>query len=846
LRFDGIEGFAKVWLNAHYLGFTTGSRLPTEFDVTKHVKPNDNLLAVRVYQWSAASYLEDQDQWWLPGIFRDITLLHRAVGSIDDYFVHASYNHETGHGTLKVDCDPNGRVIIPTLNIDIPTGQSVTLAVESWTAETPRLYLGELITAGERIPLRIGFREVQISDGLLKVNGKRISIKGVNRHEFHPRTGRALDKETMLQDIHLMKQHNVNAVRCSHYPPHPYFLELCDEYGLWVIDECDFETHGFIENRWRNNPTDDSRWKEALVNRVSRMVERDKNHVSVIVWSMGNEAGPGRNIKAMSDWVRGRDGSRPIHYENDYSSQYVDLFSEMYTAQSRVGTIGRYEEASTGHKALDEHRKGLPFILCEYGHAMGNGPGGLLEYREMFEKYERCQGGFIWEWIDHGLIKKNKDGKEFYAYGGDFGEEIHDANFCCDGLLFPDRKPSPGLVEYAKIVEPVRIVGNAKKGEVTITNYQDFADTSRYIFKWEIQHNGERIDGGSLDIPPIAPHSSLTLDLPAVRPARSTHWYISVLLAHPEKWTPANHEVAWGQFPTASRASAIPRSIIPLLPKKSPHGISLGPFNFSPSGQLLSLGSISIKSPKIDIWRAMTDNDSGHASREPTSSDGSAWRGAYLDKVKHRINSVTSTAKSLVVDVTVGPPVFDRSLHATFTYTANESHLDLMINIKPSGDWETLTLPRLGIRLGLDSKALKHIKHIGLGPGESYPDSIQAVKYGTYTHTIQSFQTPYVFPQENGHRSSVSQAEITDDEGRGVKIESLDEGGIGLTVRRWTSEELDAAKHDYELEEGGIVWVGLDWKVGGLGSASCGPGVLGKYQLKLREEVEFGVRFSIL
>lgn len=341
LRFDGVESCARVWLNGTDIGEFKGSRLPHEFAVGHLLKPSGNVLAVRVHQWSAGSYLEDQDQWWLPGIFRDVTLLHRPAGSALDFFVHASYDHLAGEGTLRVDSDVDGRVLVPALDIDVATGEPVTVPVRPWTAETPRLYDGELVTEGERVPLRIGFRTVALEDGLIKVNGRAILFKGVNRHEWHPEKGRALDLETMREDVLLMKRHNINAVRTSHYPPHPAFLDLCDEYGLWVIDECDLETHGFTEQAWRDNPVDDDRWTPALLDRTARMVERDKNHPSVVIWSLGNEAGTGRGLTAMAEWIRGRDTSRLIHYEGDIDCRDTDMYSRMYADHAEVERIGR-------------------------------------------------------------------------------------------------------------------------------------------------------------------------------------------------------------------------------------------------------------------------------------------------------------------------------------------------------------------------------------------------------------------------------------------------------------------------------------------------------------------------
>ncbi len=330
--------------------------------------------------------------------------------------------------------------------------------VEAWSAEVPRLYEAVVASAGERVLLQVGFRQVAVEDGLLLVNGHRVQLHGVNRHEFDPDTGRAVSEDVMRRDIELMKAHNVNAVRTSHYPPHPRFLDLCDELGLYVIDECDLETHGFFPLAWRHNPSDDPAWEEAFVDRMRRMVERDKNHASVLMWSLGNESGTGRNLSAMAAWARERDPSRPLHYEHDWSCRDVDVYSRMYASHAEVDAIGRGEEEPLADAALDARRRRMPFLLCEYAHAMGNGPGGLADYQALFERHPRCQGGFVWEWIDHGL---RDVARGFFAYGGDFGEPLHDSNFVADGLLFPDRTPSPGLIELKKVFAPVRITGAA-------------------------------------------------------------------------------------------------------------------------------------------------------------------------------------------------------------------------------------------------------------------------------------------------------------------------------------------------------------------------------------------------
>ena len=377
-----------------------------------------------------------------------------------------------------------------------PAGPHVIEGVEPWSDERPRLYAGEIVAGEERIAVRIGFRRVAVVDGVLTVNGAPILLRGVNRHEWDPRTGRTLTPETMLADVLAMKRHNVNAVRTSHYPPDPRFLDLCDRHGLWVIDECDLETHGFAFEGWRGNPSDDPAWREAYLDRAERMVERDKNHPCVIMWSLGNEAGTGANLAAMAAWIRERDGSRLIHYEGDHENcSYADVYSRMYAGLPEVAAIGHRQEPGTADPAHDAHRRGLPFLLCEYAHAMGNGPGGLRDYQELFEAHPRLAGGFVWEWIDHGIARTADDGTPYYAYGGDFGEEVHDGNFVIDGLMFPDRTPSPGLAEFKKVVEPVRISVDSRARTIAVRNLHHTRDTG--YLRWAVAAGGGRDRGGA-------------------------------------------------------------------------------------------------------------------------------------------------------------------------------------------------------------------------------------------------------------------------------------------------------------------------------------------------------------
>jgi beta-galactosidase len=877
LRFEGVDSEFRVWLNGRALGGSTGSRLPAEFDATAALAPpgGDNLLAVRVRQWSAASYLEDQDMWWLSGVFREVRLLARPAGAIDDWLVHAGYDHETGAGTLRVEASVPARLTVPELGVDVAAGDTVRLpAVEPWSAESPRLYDGQLASAGERVTLRIGFRTVAVRDGLLTVNGRRVLFRGVNRHEFHPDLGRALGEDVMLADVLLMKRHNLNAVRTSHYPPHPRFLELCDTYGLYVVDECDLETHGFEPVGWRGNPADDPRWRDALVDRMRRMVERDKNRPSVVMWSLGNESGTGANLAAMAAWARERDPSRPLHYEGDRSCADVDVYSRMYPTHAEVDRIGRREEEPLDDPGLDARRRAMPFILCEYGHAMGNGPGGLWEYQDLFERHPRCQGGFVWEWIDHGLRARTADGAEFFAYGGDFGEPLHDGNFVADGLLFPDRTPSPGLAELKKVVEPVRITADPAGG-IRVANLHDFRDLSHLAFAWHLEEEGLPVASGPLEVPPLAPGSAATVDLPPLPPTTAESWLtVRAVLATDHPWAPAGHEIAWGQLPVTPTLpepghtpdpepghtpdpepghtpDPEPRGTHPVpgrvprwgsvaqageeagpvvhrprdpLDPRGPLHVELGSGSFdAATGRLVRIGDLPVDGPLLDLWRAPTDNDRGHHGEavEPL------WRRVGLDRLQHRVDEVAVGDDALVVRARVAPAGTDLGVVASYRWSAVPGGLRLEVGVVPEGDWPC-PLPRVGLRMAVPA-GLRRVEWFGRGPGEAYADTGRAARVGRFAATVEELQTPYLYPQENGSRAGVRWATLTDGDGNGIRAEG--EPTFDLTARPWTSEQLDAARHPTDLHPGDRVWVNLDLAQQGIGSASCGPGVLPAYRL---------------
>jgi beta-galactosidase len=830
LRLGGVDSAARLWLNGAEVGHTTGSRLPTEFDVTGLLRPGANLLAARVVQWSSGSYLEDQDMWWLSGLFRGVDLLCRPAGGLADIEVRAGYDHRTGAGTLLVVTDVPARVRVPELDVDAPTGETVALPrVEPWTAETPRLYAATVSTGAESAALRIGFRTVSVAGGVLTVNGRRVLFRGVNRHEFHPDRGRAVTGEDMLEDVLLMKQHNINAVRTSHYPPHPRFLDLCDEYGLYVIDECDLETHGFGRVDWRDNPADDPRWEQLCVDRMRRMVERDKNHPSIVLWSLGNESGSGRNLAAMAGWTRRRDRGRPLVYERDWTCRDVDVYSRMYLSAAEVEAIGRRAEPPLADAALDARRRAMPFIHIEYAHAMGNGPGGLAEYQHLYETYPRCQGGFVWEWIDHGLRARTGDGREYFAYGGDYGEVLHDGNFVADGLLFPDRVPSPGLLDLKKVVEPVRLTREG--GSLRIANGHDFAGLSHLDFRWTLEDGGQVVARGGLDVPDTPPGRSALVGLPEL-PGTAGEAYLTVqaVLAADLPWAKEGHEVAWAQLPLGARQArepsppATPATAPGPAPRAEAGRIILGPAVLDGrDGRLTSFGALAVGGPALQVWRAPTDNDIARHGQAWEK----VWRAAGLDRMRHRVDAVEVTATAVVVRTRVAPAATDLALLATYTWTGlADDRVHLAVDIGVSGRW-SCPLPVLGVLLELPG-TLDQVEWFGRGPGEAYPDTGQATRVGRYYRSVAELQTPYVFPQENGRRAQVRWATLSGQAG-GIRVHGR--SAFGLTVRPWTAEALDRAAHAADLVADGRTWLTLDAGHNGIGSASCGPALPPQYLL---------------
>jgi beta-galactosidase/beta-glucuronidase len=874
LRFEGVDSAFHVFVNGHEVGYSQGSRLPAEFDLTAVVRPGMNVLAVRVYRWSDGSYLEDQDMWWLSGIFRDVYLLARPNTHISDFVVRTDLAAAgaraavalrislRGHTTpwrgscraelLDEEMRPVAQALVPVDLSAAPPPTETTVELELpvaaphlWSAEDPYLYHLTLSLSdgtgrtAEAVAQRVGIRTVTIEDGLLKVNGRRVLFRGVNRHEHHPDLGRTIPLAHMVQDVVLMKRHNINAVRTSHYPDDPRFYDLCDRYGLYVIDEADLECHGMAEAGDWNRLSDDPEWTAAYVDRVERMVQRDRNHPCVILWSLGNESGFGRNHVAMADWVHAHDPTRPVHYEGDREARVADVFSTMYTAVDELVRLGARTDLQKPH------------ILCEYAHAMGNGPGGLQEYQQAFATYPRLQGGFVWEWLDHGIRRRTADGRTYFAYGGDFGDRPHDGNFVIDGLVSPDRVPSPGLCEYKKVIEPVRVEAvDLRRGRFRIHNLYDFISLDHLRLCWTLESGGVPVASGSLSLQGIGPGESGERWLPPLPPtAPPAYLRLTLVLAQDTIWAPAGHEVAWAQFPwdpAAADADSAPAGAPPCRHAWSGERVSVeaegstlvlraadGVFVFDRTlGRLLTWTASGVRlirsGPVLDFWRAPTDNDIRGALRE--------WRRARVDQLQHRVDdcrwdrSDGGQRVRLTVAVRIAPPSLAWGLSCVYTYAVHaQGDLEIAVAGTPSGEGAPATLPRIGLCLALPAE-FDRVAWFGRGPGESYADSRAAARFGLYRRTLDELYTPYVFPQENGNRSDVSWVAFTNALGMGLA--ALGEPRLQFSAHRFTAQDLNDAGHTHELVPRSELTVHLDLAQHGLGSASCGPDVLPPYRLR--------------
>jgi len=878
LHFAGVDSAFFLWVNGEIVGYSQGSRLPAEFDITPYIRTGTNSLSVRVYQWSDGSYLEDQDMWWLSGIFRDVYLFRTPKAHLFDFDVKTSLDEEYRDAQLNVEATvrnydedelrghsvefqlsrPEESEPILTGEVSGETslgpGEEETLQLRrsvedprKWSAEDPYLYQlqfklkdekGELVEV-ERTD--VGFRSVELREGNMLVNGVPITVKGVNRHDHHPRLGKRAPWRTMLEDVLLMKRHNINAVRTSHYPNDERFYDLCDRYGLYVIDEADLECHGFAFAEETKHASDDPSWRGAYLDRMERTVERDKNHPSVIIWSLGNESGCGSNHEAMAEWTRERDGTRLLHYEGDREWRIPDIVGPMYTPHEELIEMAQEKDYEK------------PVILCEYAHAMGNGPGGLSEYWEAFRKYDRLQGGFVWDWIDQGLHQETERGTERFAYGGDFGDEPNDSNFNINGLIFPDRRPSPGLVEYKKVLQPVEVKEkDLREGEIELTNRYDFISLDGLILHWEVNADGEQIDSGFLPLPGVPPGESELIELPCELPTegkRGEEYYLELSFRLGEKtpWAPAGHEVGWAQFELRperrkSLAPAARDSFSPLRPREKENELQVKGDEFSlgferESGRMTQWTyqgvSLVEKAPRLNFWRAPTDNDEAQYGQE--------WRSYRLDQLRERLIQFNWEREDqglrIEVETRIAPPVIESGFSCRYIYRiAPEGEIKLSLSGRPQG--ELPVLPKIGLQFETPAQ-FDRVSWFGRGPGESYVDSKKAGRLGLYSRGVEELAAPYVRPQETGNRTDVRWASLVNENGLGLLAVGLPK--FNFSAHRFTTSDLTEAEHTDELPRREEITVNLDYRHCGLGSGSCGPGPLPKYEL-LPEEFAYELK----
>ncbi len=887
LRFEGVDSAFQVFINGFYVGYSQGSRLPSEFAIGQYVHAGINTIAVQVVQFSDGSYLEDQDQWWLSGIFRDVYILIRPMLHIADFTVtttlDASYTNATlslcvdiqntglqaRSGKVRVTLyDDDGRLVPLTIQdsdctVDAQNRKSLQLCADisdvyTWSAEDPYLYhlsitlLDDEQKILEIVPTDVGFRNVELRNGLLLVNGTAIMIKGVNRHDHHPIYGKTVPFSWMQEDVLLMKQHNINTVRTSHYPNDPRFYELCDRYGLYVIGEADLECHGFFPAGNWNQLSDDDAWRKAYVDRMERTIVRDKNHACIILWSLGNESGFGKNHIAMAKRARELDPTRLLHYEGetraimdsdgDFSRAVMDVHSTMYTSVADLIELGQRTD-------IDK-----PHILCEFAHAMGNGPGGLKEYVEAFYRYPRLQGGCVWEWLDHGILQHTKEGEAFYAYGGDFGDEPHDGNFVIDGLVFPDHTPSPALLAYKKAIQPVAVTAvDLHLGTLSVTNRFDFLLLDVLRCEWRILCEGSIMQEGSMQLPPLPPRESTEITIPYKLTLLPDVSYDCVLqldfvLEKSQCFANRGFEIGFAEFllaevqKTARVGIALPVTDKKLFVNETKTTLTVAGFDFSLSfskidGELQAWSYQGIallqKGLHPHFWRAMTDNDNP-PTRDPNPTLASYWKNFGVHLLTDRLISFSTTwldpEYSFQVEVKsrVAPPALAWGLECVMTYEIDVlGTMKVTTAIVPTGVYPRI-LPRIGLQMDL-LPDFSRVLWQGRGPGESYSDSQEAMRYGIYEKSVKDLHTPYVLPQENGNHVDVRFLSITDERGYGIHVTGAPV--FQFSAHTYSTQSLDKALHTHELNDEQRTTVNLDYAQHGLGSASCGPGVLPPYEL---------------
>lgn len=864
IRFCGVDSAYHLWINGKEVGYSKVARNESEFDITDLIRVGEeNDVTVRVYQWSDGTYLEDQDMWWESGIFRDVELIGVPKDGINDYKVIADLDDEYKNGIFKVEAflrttkEVNvtfelvdaGENTVFTKTVVAKEGKAcideVIADVNHWTAETPYLYKlfmtveddGQIV---EVIPQNVGFRNIRLNGETFLVNGVAIKFKGVNRHDYSPQNGRVVSREEIEKDIILMKEFNINAIRTSHYPNSYYLYDLCDEYGMYLIAETDLECHGFEltgDYKWI---TDDPSWELAYVSRMTRMIERDKNHPAIIFWSLGNESAFGCNFRKMTDVAHEMDPTRLVHYEGDFDVESADVYSTMYT------WIENPKKPYLMKDIIEKSKK--PHIHCEYCHAMGNGPGNLKDYQDLVYAHDKLQGGFVWEWFDHGIESFTESGEKYYRYGGDFGDDPSNKDFCIDGLIMPDRTPSPGLYEYKKVIEPITTTAvDIQKGIINLLSRYDFANLDRFNLVYKVMEDDVILQTGFMAVPSIEARANkditLPYDLSAIKAKPGAHYYVNISyqLREDTSYASSGHELATAQFELPLYKEGIvvrPEGILNV--EKEHTTLHVKGANFSLDFNLVNGNLMNIvrdgmqvlsKGPRLTLWRAPISNDMEiidklkkvyflHLEHEVVMNIDYHMEGNILKVEVDTINSTTNSAWHF---------------KTKYVYTVCPSG-DILIDVEgtPSGrvDLAPDMLPRIGVSMHLD-KSMEHVRYFGMGPGENYADSKEAAQMGLYANTVDGLFTNYVIPQENGNHMGCKWVSMTNDRGMGLLAST--EGDFNFSASWYEDKDLDDAKHTCDLVKRDYIVFNVDYKQNALGTNSCGQWQLDKYRAKFED-----------
>lgn len=864
IRFCGVDSAYHLWINGKEVGYSKVARNESEFDITDLIRVGEeNDVTVRVYQWSDGTYLEDQDMWWESGIFRDVELIGVPKDGINDYKVIADLDDEYKNGIFKVEAflrttkEVNvtfelvdaGENTVFTKTVVAKEGKAcideVIADVNHWTAETPYLYKlfmtveddGQIV---EVIPQNVGFRNIRLNGETFLVNGVAIKFKGVNRHDYSPQNGRVVSREEIEKDIILMKQFNINAIRTSHYPNSYYLYDLCDEYGMYLIAETDLECHGFEltgDYKWI---TDDPSWELAYVSRMTRMIERDKNHPAIIFWSLGNESAFGCNFRKMTDVAHEMDPTRLVHYEGDFDVESADVYSTMYT------WIENPKKPYLMKDIIEKSKK--PHVHCEYCHAMGNGPGNLKDYQDLVYAHDKLQGGFVWEWFDHGIESFTESGEKYYRYGGDFGDDPSNKDFCIDGLIMPDRTPSPGLYEYKKVIEPITTTAiDIQKGIINLLSRYDFANLDRFNLIYKVMEDDVILQTGFMAVPSIKARANkditLPYDLSAIKVKPGAHYYVNISyqLREDTSYASSGHELATAQFELPLYKEGImvrPEGILNV--EKEHTTLHVKGANFSLDFNLVNGNLMNIvrdgmqvlsKGPRLTLWRAPISNDMEiidklkkvyflHLEHEVVMNIDYHMEGNILKVEVDTINSTTNSAWHF---------------KTKYVYTVCPSG-DILIDVEgtPSGrvDLAPDMLPRIGVSMHLD-KSMEHVRYFGMGPGENYADSKEAAQMGLYANTVDGLFTNYVIPQENGNHMGCKWVSMTNDRGMGLLAST--EGDFNFSASWYEDKDLDDAKHTCDLVKRDYIVFNVDYKQNALGTNSCGQWQLDKYRAKFED-----------